>query len=217
MTSASTLLLPVPLLAAGLDWLEALLPVIFVIIWIVSQIAAAYKKLAGPKPEARPAAPRPPVKPVGEQPAGGKVGGGLDAELRQQIEAFLGERRPQPITIEQRDPPPLPPAHERRKKRVPQAGSQRPVKRSPPMTLVPAAETSRRAALPSQMAVREMPHLTTTLSDSSIEAATGQPSPTSVAVAGTLAAMLADPASLRQAILLREVLDRPVERWTVGG
>lgn len=216
MTSASTLLLPVPLLAAGLDWLEALLPVIFVVIWIVSQIAAAYKKLAGPKPEGIPAAPRPPIQPAAEQPVGGQ-GGGLDAELRRQIEAFLGDRRPQPITIEQRDPPPLPPAHERRKKRVKQAGSPRPLKRSPPMTLVPAAEASRRAALPSQMAVREMPHLTTTLSDSSIEAATGQPSPTSMAVAGTLAAMLADPASLRQAILLREVLDRPVERWTMGG
>ena len=51
-----------PLFAAGIDWLEALLPILFVGFWIVSQIVAVIRKISGPaapnrpEPAARPAA-----------------------------------------------------------------------------------------------------------------------------------------------------------------
>ena len=35
-----------PLLAAGFDWLEALLPLLFVFIWIVSQVLNVFRRVA---------------------------------------------------------------------------------------------------------------------------------------------------------------------------
>ena len=50
-----------PLFAAGIDWLEALLPILFVGFWIVSQIVAVIRKIAGP---AAPNRPGPAARPV---------------------------------------------------------------------------------------------------------------------------------------------------------
>ncbi|MEI7861456.1 MAG: hypothetical protein WCJ21_02445, partial [Planctomycetota bacterium] len=50
----------VPLLAAGFDWLEAVLPFLFVVIWIISQIMALFRRVSGGGAGAAPA-PRPEV------------------------------------------------------------------------------------------------------------------------------------------------------------
>ena len=39
--------LPPVLLAAGLDWLEGLLPVLFVLFWLVSQVVNVIRRMAG--------------------------------------------------------------------------------------------------------------------------------------------------------------------------
>ncbi|RZO60884.1 MAG: hypothetical protein EVA78_08300, partial [Phycisphaeraceae bacterium] len=41
-----------PLFAAGFDWLEAVLPLLFVLIWIISQVVAFFRRVGG-GPQAR--------------------------------------------------------------------------------------------------------------------------------------------------------------------
>ncbi len=193
-----------PLFAAGLDWLEALLPIIFVFIWIVSQIAAVVRKLQGGKPGAPAPQPRPAVRPAAAGPRAGlpprqaePAAAGLDADLRQQIEQFLKGRPTEPITIE-RAAPPMPP-------------KPRPVRKPPQRQQPKPAVPPRREVGGTPIA--EMPHLTSSLMPDASKERESRPAAASVAVAGTIAALLADPRSLRQAIVVREVLDRPVGRW----
>ena len=196
-----------PLMAAGLDWLEAVLPAVFVIFWIVSQIAGVLGKV---RQKGKPL-PQPQVQPARPVDAGGRrgaprpqpprpAGAGLDAQLREQIEQFLKERPPESIELEQvtRSPLPVPPEpRPKPKQRPPQ----------PPRPAVRPREVRTSSLV-------EMPHLASSLQPQAAEAANPLPSAASVAVAGTIAGLLADPRSLRQAIVLREVLDRPVERWS---
>jgi len=35
------------LFAAGFDWLEAILPLLFVLIWIISQVVAVFRRVRG--------------------------------------------------------------------------------------------------------------------------------------------------------------------------
>ena len=62
----------------------------------------------------------------------------------------------------------------------------------------------------------DLRHRTSGLADHHLNTATpDQPAPRPVVAtqAEDLVRMLANPASLRQLILLREVLDRPIDRW----
>lgn len=217
-TRVPDILFTTPLLGAGLDWLEAVLPLIFVFIWIVSQVAAVFRKFAEKKPVLVP--PRPVVRPAEAEPVGealvgpppqraapvqGRAApaqGGFDAELRHQIEQFLKARPPETIQIEQMRPPVVPIAGSVQKK---------PAKPRPSKKPVPLAEPRRENV--GSLSSKEMPHLTSSLMPAESDQGRALPAASSVAVAGTIAGLLAEPQSLRQAILLREVLDRPVERW----
>jgi hypothetical protein len=197
-----------PLFAAGLDWLEALLPALFVIIWIVSQIAGVVKKLTGEKPAAPAPRPRPAARPAEMARAGPPLprqprpaNAGIDAELRREIEQFLQGRPTEPIQIGEAGPQSMPPP-------IPKPVGKRPPRRQP----VRSAQTPR--ADVGKTPIAEMPHLTSSLTAATNVESRPQPTAASVAVAGTIAGLLADPRSLRQAIVLREVLDRPVERWS---
>lgn len=204
-------MLPMPLFAAGLDWLEALLPVIFILIWIISQITTIVRKLSGEQPAAQPPKPKPPrprpaVKPaeaaarVAPPPRKAEpAGAGLDAELRRQIEQFLKGRPTEPIQVDRAGPPPMPPK--------PRPASKPQRRQSKP------TQPSRRADV-GKTPIAEMPHLSSSLRPAASEEPVTRPAAASIAVAGTIAGLLADPRSIRQAIVLREVLDRPVERWS---
>lgn len=194
LTIANTGSITTPLLAAGLDWLEGLLPLLFVFIWIVSQVAAVVKKIGEKKPAGGPPLAKPP-RPA--KPAGG----GLDVALREQIEQFLRERPPESIRVPSGDSPPLPQPPRRA---APQRRRQEPT---------PAVSPARQRNV-GESSVAEMPHLVSSLKPAVGDEPRRLPPAASVAVAGTIAGLLADPRSLRQAIVLREVLDRPVERWT---
>ncbi len=208
-----------PLLAAAVDWLEAVLPLIFVLVWIVSQIANVVGKVRGgaKKPVAVPPPPRPVVNPADPLPRGGvqprvvkpprparPAGVGLDEQLRQQIEQFLRERPPESIELEQVSPPTTP-------ARKPTPVVQKP--RRTPTPPKPPVVTARRREV-GESTMKEMPHLASSLKPAIADEPRSQPTAASVAIAGTIAGLLADPRSLRQAIVLREVLDRPVERWS---
>lgn len=205
-TIGTTSHIATPVLAAGLDWLEGLLPLLFVFIWIVSQVAAVVKKIGEKKPAAAP--PRPVVRPAGGPPLAKPprraepAGGGLDVALREQIEKFLRDRPPESIRIERPDAPAVPPQ---------QPPPRKPPQRRPQKPAPSAPQARQRVG---ESSVAEMPHLVSSLKPAVSDESRQLPPAASVAVAGTIAALLADPRSVRQAIVLREVLDRPVERWT---
>lgn len=179
---------PMPLLAAGLDWLEGLLPVLFVVIWIASQVMNLFR--GAKKPEARPAPQRPQPPP----------GGAAADDVHREIEAFL--RRS--LEGQERPPagPPKPPR--RRQRRVPAAEP------SPIGTRPVAPE---RASVTSDVASHVAAAFAHDLAHESPSSATAvAPMPVATPSAD-LAAALRAPGGLRQILLLQEVLTRPTHRW----
>lgn len=222
---------PSPLLAAGFDWLEAILPFAFVLIWIISQAAAVLRKAGGVEKRAAPRRPREPVVPqldiARDAIAPDNVAPlGVDGqqELRQQIDAFLGRlieqqqierpegtptggsRRRRPSEADQRARPRKRREGSRRAAPVPQGLSRRP------------AATTDVAEHVREVFSHEMAHLRRGLAENEgsvppvpadaqawTEAA-GAPAP-------LLLRLLRSPATIRDAIVMREVLDRPIDRW----
>jgi hypothetical protein len=234
------------LLAAGFDWLEALLPFLFVAFWILSQVFAVFRRLQGggrpqqppPRPRFDPARDRPrPPQPAAED------AGDLRSELEKQIAEFLreatGEKKPQPPsnqpTIRKSEPVaerPQPPRPERRdaERRGPQpprvgasgkgereqkkaVASREPAARPPEMLPPDRQPQSESVARHVQDAFsHELTHLRGTITPDESQAG-GQRRTAAPTQAEELVHVLRNPATVRQLILLREVLDRPVDRW----
>ena len=252
---------PLPLFAAGFDWLEALLPLAFLFIWIISQVVAVVRRVAG---GARPAGDvgeepvvRLPVPRVGRNGQRRCLGcgtsfvtpaeaitpcpecglltaatAGQDHEdeeddagtpLDEEIAAFLNQWRTAaaketveeiatvPVTV----PPPPPPAH---RKQMGQGGA--PPRRAAPAILRHGQDTGEISEHVHAVFDKGLDHLPegevespwadhghTTGDQPRTAAAVGQPT------AASLARLFANPQMIRQAFVLREVLDRPTDRW----
>jgi outer membrane biosynthesis protein TonB len=181
--------------AAGLDWLEGLLPLLFVGFWILSQVMAVFRRVRGDRPG--PVVVREP----GPQPA-------PPEELQRQIEEFLrevGMREPQP-----KPSPPPPPAPPRLREQPPQPRPQPAVRAAvaPPVKSRERRQTDVARHVHDAFA-HELSHLESSLARETIEP---QQPPATNSVA-QVAAILRSPQTIRQALLLREVLERPVDRW----
>jgi hypothetical protein len=194
------------LLAAGLDWLEGLLPLVFVVIWVVSQVLNLFR---GARPNPRAQRPPRPVRRA-PRPAPRAAGGELDAEgtLDREIEAFLRRtlQRGESTAGEEPDDPPRPKRTDskpsRRRSRTPEeAVASRPVSHSRPT--VAGGDIASHVAL---AFAHDLAH--DSPSTSSLPAVPDEATP-----AAALAAALHTPGGLRQLVLMREVLDRPVHRW----
>jgi hypothetical protein len=217
-------IMPSPLLAAGLDWLEGLLPVLFVLIWIASQVWAVFRRVAAPKPPVgpvlRPAPPR--VEELRDEFAQRDVR--LREELERQIEAFLGERRGKPAA------PPVDRGDRRAatQQREPATAEKRSGRRAAQTTDVRRPRLSSEAPTPGVPRERAMPpallggdvarHVdeafASDLKHRIAPASMAEPiAPVRAEPATDLVSLLHDPASLRQLVIIREVLDRPVDRW----
>lgn len=191
---------PSPLLfAAGFDWMEALAGSAAVIIWVIYQVInlarAAANPPAAPTPQAPerrpPARPTRPLRPRGETDA--------EADMQRQIEEFLrergGGRRGQASPT--RQPPPLPgPVR---------AGAGAP--RAPTPADVSGSDVSRHVA---DVFAHQLEHLSPGLADAP---ARPESRPQPASAGAELVAALRSPTTLRQLFLLREVIDRPTERW----
>lgn len=204
------------LFAAGLDWLENLLPVLFVLFWIVSQVFNAFRAAGRGRPQ-------PPVvrqpRPVADAPRADDIRGQLERQIGEFLERQAGggqgrpaERRRQPGTQRPaarpqvgrpdtkaaagRTPPPVPPAAAK-----PRPSGERPV------ATAAGADVARHVH---DAFAHELEHLSTSISAAAPGAAEPRPAAKPHA---ELVAMLRNPATLRQLILLREVLDRPTDRW----
>jgi hypothetical protein len=204
---------PVPLLAAGFDWLEAVLPLLFVVFWVISQLVNLVRRVAGDagRPRVGPVAP-----PRPEPPNDPRV------DLERQIAEFLRQSRAP------REPAAAPRRQEKRPAtprpaRVPAAPAAT-TSRVPPPLPGPAPRLSDRQLQPLGDAgddvaehvdgafAHDLGHRVSPLASG--DAATGgAPSAKRDTAPADLAAALRDPATLRRLIVMREVLERPVDRW----
>jgi hypothetical protein len=191
------------LLAAGLDWLEGLLPAVFVGFWILSQVFALFRRApqnGGPVVVMKPA-------PVAEaEPMPNRE------RLQQEIEAFLSERRTGRPSQQPQDPttkpvrrPSTPPRDERRR----QPEGRQPIQPPPSESLSPAPA----ATVHSDVARHVEEAFAHDLAHE-VPVRQGDAAATRSTPAVGLAALLRDPATIRRLIVMREVLERPTERWS---
>jgi len=202
---------PLPF-AAGLDWIEAILPFLFILFWIVSQIRNLFRGAEVAKPRG-PAPARPAPRPVADDDA--------HRELVRQIEEFVrgsgGEQARDPQPPRRRAAPPAP----RGRTVAPSAGRGSPPapKPVPPMPKPVAVQPRAMGSLGGHAGdvsrhvhdafAHKLEHLPAGLghADAAVApAATAGPAP-------DIAALLRSPATLRQLVIVREILDRPVDRW----
>jgi hypothetical protein len=190
------------LLAARLDWLEGLLPLLFVLVWVVSQVMGVFRKAAGGDAARRAAPPgrvgrRPP--PDGIEPAGDRPGE-IDREIEEFLRRSLGGSRqrepaqPSPVT---RAPKP--------KSRLAKAGGPPRLPTVPPLPQRDPQGTDIARHVESAFA-HDLAHE----SPSFEPAATA---PASVSPTVDMATLIRSPAGLRQLVLMREILERPTQRW----
>ena len=222
------------LFAAGFDWLEALLPFLFVAFWIVSQVFAVFRRLQGGGRQPPQPAPRPrfdPARDLPRPPPAAEPAGDLRSELEKQIAEFLreatGEQKRQPTIKKIKPVKPVKPVmatrpetqrgaapvrlEERAQKKI---GTPRETTVKPAGAVSPdRPDTGESVARHVQDAFsRELKHLRGAITqDESL--ASGAPRTAVPTQAEELVHLLRNPATIRQVILLREVLDRPVDRW----
>ena len=230
------------LFAAGFDWLEALLPFLFVAFWIVSQVFAVFRRLQGGGRQQPP--PRPRFDPVRDRPRppqpAGKDAADQRSVLEKQIAEFLreatGEKKSQP-TMQKSEPGaatrPQPPRPERRAdadRRAPQTPrAAAPVRRErePKKNAVtresaaritetapqqPQSQSESVARHVQDAFSRELTHLRGAITQDEPQAGAA-PRTSAPTQAEELMHLLRNPVTVRQVILLREILDRPVDRW----
>jgi hypothetical protein len=205
-----------PLFAAGGDWVDILLPALFAIFWLVGQVMNLLRRPAGGgAPAAAP--PRPPRRPVaGEPPADVRV------QLERQIEEFLRQSRggPQQPAPAPRPAPPKPPVAVKAER--PQAGGKKAAKppaRAAAKSAKPAPRLTDRQFAPLGDAGDDViEHVQEAFAndlghrDPMLAPPPAQPG-AARSTADDVAKAVRDPAVLRRLIVMREILDRPVQRW----
>jgi hypothetical protein len=196
------------LLAARFDWLEGLLPLVFVLIWVVSQVMSVFRKAAGGDAGRRAAPPaRPPRRPPA---AAGEVADNRPGELDREIEEFLRRSLGDP-----RHRKPVPPSP------APSPAAKPPKQKPRPQRPTTAGGPPRVPPVPSVPPQRPQGgditrHVESAFAhDLAHESPTSEPAPPPALVspATDLAATFRSPAGLRQLVLMREILERPVHRW----
>ena len=225
------------LFAAGWDFLETLLPFLFVGFWILSQIFSVFRKVsggAGQRPQALPegeideAQRRPQRAPKADEDDE------ASNELKRQIEAFVLGR----IESQQRSSTPRKtaerqsqgdPAARQRIKKLPRKSQQATLPDVPPPIPIAASRLSGSArehhlgSLTSsgtdlsrhvQNAFgHELKHLSSELAEERLESGAVAMRSQPQTPAAELSQLLRNPATVRQVILLGEVLLRPQDRW----
>lgn len=205
--------IPCILFAAGLDWLENLLPLLFVGFWILSQVFAVFRRVAG---NGRPV--DPPVVRVPEpaRPAPPPMKREDREELEKQIEEFLRRATGEPAPKPTPKPTPKPRAPQTPPAVVKPAPVAKPLP-SPPKPMIATDVASHvREAFAHDLKHDRQPLAKPAAARRPDELAPATPPAATkqrAKVAAELAQALRNPASIRQAILLREVLERPADRW----
>jgi len=229
------------LFAANLDWLEAILPILFVGFWVVSQIVGVMRRVAGggaaKPPVVRPELQRelarrrltPPV--LARDKLDPRAEFAQDAErarppdLAREIEEFLRPHLPKPEPQVARASP----TQQTQRPQVQRPQSQRlsqpplPIDRKEPSRALSATVEQAMGSLDARQTEvarhvqdafsHELKHLASGLGRQEPSPGNVSPQPVAVPSAAELAHLLRNPVTIRQVILLREVLERPVNRW----
>lgn len=195
-------------LAAGLDWLEALLPLLFVVFWIVSQIVAVIRKVA----EAGRTAGPPPLPPSRTAPDGTPSSTSLETEIREFLARSAESRKPNGSIP--KGPPPLPGADKGAVRGAPATTAAGSGSQSLSGTLgkrerlrdnKPQQVGSDVAAHVRDVFGREMRHLSSPLAGEMHD----EPLPSRSSRADRLLKLLRSPSGLKDLVVIREILDRP--------
>jgi len=193
-----------PLLANGLDWLEALLPILFVLFWILSQLVAVVKKVVGTGE--RPQQPQQPPPIRRPRPVAVDRGdrGDLQDEIREFLRREVPDRRPAM-------PRPVMPGPSPQPRTSPQLAERSKEMPEPVPSRVSGESIAERVK---QDFAKELEHLSTPLT---ADRALASPQPggavaTRLPVAEIMRS-LRSPATLRELVVIREIFDRPVDRW----
>lgn len=209
-----TVIAHVPLFAAGFDWLEALLPLAFALFWIISQIVAAVRKIAGGGGEAARPAAAPPRRPR-PVAADREVARELRDEIREFLRRDVVEQRqalpsdfPKPTERTPPSPPKPRPASQRSR---PPLADRPDVMRQPSSVSLSGESIAEKVK---EDFARELEHLSTPLTADRV-LATPQPGGAVVSASRTsrIVRSLRSPETLRELVVIREILERPVERW----
>jgi len=211
-------------LAAGLDWLEGILPLLFLLVWIVTQVRNLFRgadrgRPAGPvvvRP-ARQVRPPPRVDDMRE-------------DLARQIEEFVrrssGEGAAAPPAGRPRDrggrpaprgasapprgtPPPARPQRPVARDTRPQRAAATPAATPPSLGSLGGHATDVSRHVHDAFA-QEIEHLPPGLAGGGAAATPATPARSPAA---DVVAALRDPVTLRQLVIVREVLERPIDRW----
>jgi hypothetical protein len=189
----------IPLVAAGLDWLEGLLPLLFVVIWIASQVLNLFRGAKRPEPRPQPA---PPPRPVagGDRP--------IHPDVEREIEEFLRDKLRGGPTRERPGDAAGSPKPQRRRVRRPDAAE------PPPLPAEARPLVQRSPAAGSDIASHVATAFAHDLAHQSPSGTTPNASgPVASAEADELVAALRAPGGLRRFLLMQEVLTRPTHRW----
>lgn len=195
------------LMAAGFDWLEGLLPLVFVLVWVVSQVVSVFRKAGQAARPDRfgPARPQPlPPRPAGEELAGEPAA--LDREIEEFLRRTLGGQ-PQRTPAPQPDRPPARPRQ--------RSGNQRPrpATAGPPPLPSPKPPARRTRAADGDISRHVEAAFAHDLAHQSPSTTEPAVVPRPATAAADLVAALRSPEGLRNLILMREILERPTHRW----
>lgn len=207
-----------PPLLAAVDWLEAILPFLFILFWIVSQIRNLFRAANPGRPQG-PVVVRPAPRPAADDDQ--------RRELARQVEEFLRRSAGEKPAAPRRDGGPRPRAPAPRRAAAPPplpgAAARPPAReaRGAKPAAAPAADRPRPlgslgghggdvARHVGDAFAQEIRHLEPGVGRRDVaDGAAAAPA----AAATDLATLLRNPATLRQMLIVREVLDRPVDRW----
>ncbi len=220
--------LPTPILADIGDWLRLLVPAIFVIIWVISQMLGG----GAQKPKPRPRRVQPP-RGDGGRPAQGDAGG-----LSDEIEDFLKKVRQQAGIDEEEKKRPPQPAQQQRQRREPevvQAELVEPERLRPADPTPPEVKPAQPATPPVGSAASSTPVANQTQDDLASmsksaepkrkrrkkksrrgEKQTSEEEKPAVKVPSTaeeIRKMLTGPKEMRKFVVMSEILNRPEHRW----
>jgi hypothetical protein len=205
-----------PVVAAGIDWLEGLVPLLFVLFWIVSQVVNFIRSVAGDGGRPGPA----PVVPRRPPPVADDAREALERQIGEFLKQSRGDRDRRPAAT---PAAPRPEArHPRPPKPVQRPAAPRAASRVPPPLPTASPRLSDRHLQPLGDAgddiaehvdgafAHDLRHRAAPSSAAATRTATA---PSTATTAADLAAALRDPATLRRLVLVREVLERPTDRW----
>lgn len=199
-------------LAAGLDWLEGLLPALFVGFWILSQVFALFRRAPQGRdpvvvvkplpPEAQPAPNRDRLQKEIEEFLVGRRGGRPQASEQQEVSADRqADQRPRRRADSRRDRDTDKPPHGADSLATP-----------PPAPVV--AKVAQVPVIDTDIARHVDKAFSNDLAHAGPLSLDGKaPAPPSQGTRPPLVASLRDPETIRQIVVLREVLERPTERW----